>query len=295
MNSNAAAVLLDAFDTRWETYRAELKRCRAEFSEKAVHDLRVATRRFLAVFDVLRSLSPDPRIRKLRHLFKDQLDEFDELRDVQVMLAEVSEEIDVLPALAPFEAFLQKRERRLLRIGRKQVHDLKLGALSGRTAKVRKMLLAQDKFGRDVSTALLQAVDDVYQTAKRRCGAVDPQQPSTFHRLRIAFKKFRYTLEIVHPVLPDFPLENLKLMHDYQSAMGNIQDAEVFLSTLAEFAEKHRSYDPSPVAVEYERRHETLIAVFNSEIDALNRFWRAEAERAFPWEADAPHLDGEVG
>jgi len=41
-------LLLEALDTRWKTYNMELKRCRAEFSNEAVHDLRVAARRMLA-------------------------------------------------------------------------------------------------------------------------------------------------------------------------------------------------------------------------------------------------------
>jgi hypothetical protein len=31
--------LLEALGQRWKNYRAELKRCRAEFSNEAVHDL----------------------------------------------------------------------------------------------------------------------------------------------------------------------------------------------------------------------------------------------------------------
>jgi hypothetical protein len=37
--------LPEALDQRWKDYRAELKRCRAEFSNEAVHDLRASARR----------------------------------------------------------------------------------------------------------------------------------------------------------------------------------------------------------------------------------------------------------
>src|SRR3990172_6463306 len=91
--------LLEALDQRWKNYRSELKRCRAEFSNEAVHDLRVAARRMLALIRLLNSISPRPRLQKLNHAFKDQLDEFDDLRDTQVILAEVSETIQELPQL----------------------------------------------------------------------------------------------------------------------------------------------------------------------------------------------------
>ena len=54
-------LLLEALEQRWKNYRAELKRCRAEFSNEAVHDLRVATRRMLALIQLLNSISPRPR------------------------------------------------------------------------------------------------------------------------------------------------------------------------------------------------------------------------------------------
>src|SRR5215475_15776715 len=83
--------LLEALDQRWKNYRAELKRCRTEFSNEAVHDLRASARRMLAFIQLLNYLSPRPRLQKLNRAFKEQLGEFDELRDTQVILAEISE------------------------------------------------------------------------------------------------------------------------------------------------------------------------------------------------------------
>ena len=37
--------LLDSLHDRWQSFRAELKRCQKKYSEEAVHDLRVATRK----------------------------------------------------------------------------------------------------------------------------------------------------------------------------------------------------------------------------------------------------------
>src|SRR5687767_12035861 len=96
-------LLLEALDKRWKKYRAELKRCRAEFSNEAVHDLRVAARRMLALIQLLNSIAPRPHLQKLNRAFKNQLDEFDDLRDTQVILAEISETIKELPQLQKFQ------------------------------------------------------------------------------------------------------------------------------------------------------------------------------------------------
>ena len=62
---DAGQLLLEALEKRWKNYRVELKRCRAEFSNEAVHDLRVAVRRLLAVIELLNAISPRPRLQKL--------------------------------------------------------------------------------------------------------------------------------------------------------------------------------------------------------------------------------------
>src|SRR5512138_1577832 len=111
----ANQLLLEALDQRWKNYRAELKRCRAEFSNEAVHDLRSAARRMLALIQLLNSISPRPRLEKLNRAFKDQVVEFNDLRDTQVILAEVSESIQELPQLQEFEHYLQDVEKRLLK------------------------------------------------------------------------------------------------------------------------------------------------------------------------------------
>src|SRR4030095_12946341 len=99
-------VLIEALEERWDKYRAELKKCKSEFSEEAVHDLRVATRRLLAVMDIIRLLDPQPRVQKVRRILKNQLDSLDDLRDTQVILVEVSESIMSFPDLKPFEEHL---------------------------------------------------------------------------------------------------------------------------------------------------------------------------------------------
>ncbi len=111
----ANQLLLDALDKRWKNYRAELKRCRADFSNEAVHDLRITARRMLALIQLLNSIAPRPRLQKLSHAFKDQLDEFDDLRDTRVILAEISETVHELPQLQKFRYHLQAIEEEALK------------------------------------------------------------------------------------------------------------------------------------------------------------------------------------
>lgn len=274
--------LLAALDERWKNYRAELKRCRAEFSNEAVHDLRVASRRMLAFIRLMNSISPGPRLQKIRRYFKEQLDEFDHLRDTQVILAEISETLQGLPQLQEFQDHLQSLEKRLLKTLRKKLRVIDLFDVSKRIRRLRESLKTDSSD--DLVLKTFQAVDDAFLITKRRRDWVNPAQATSIHRVRIAFKSFRYMVEITHPLLKVFPVENLKCMHDYQSLMGEIQDVEVILQALTDAPANVSSLDPAPVRRYYEGCHAKAISAYLENMNQLDTFWRSAPDQPFPWE-----------
>ena len=66
--------------------------------------------------------------------------------------------------------------------------------------------------------------------------------------------------------------------------VGEIQDAEVFLQTLAEFQSGASSPDPDPARHYYESRHADAIFAYLKAKDMLDEFWRLAPEEPFPWE-----------
>jgi CHAD domain-containing protein len=274
--------LLDALDKRWQNYRAELKRCRTEFSNEAVHDLRVSARRILAFIQLLNTISPRPRLQRLNRAFKEQLDEFDQLRDTQVILAELSETLQELPQLQEFHDYLQEIEKGLLKTLRKKLKVIDLFDVSKRIRRMRESLKAESDS--QLTLPVLQAVDDAFLATKQRQNWITPAAATTIHRVRIAFKSFRYMVEIVHPLLNDFPPDNLKQLHDYQSLMGEIQDVEVIMQALAEAPIHISTFDPEPVRRYYERCHAEAISAYLAAVDQLDTFWRPAPDKPFPWE-----------
>jgi CHAD domain-containing protein len=274
-------LLLDSLNSRWDRYKTELKNCRDEFSEGAVHDFRVAARRLLASLDLLTTLIHGAKIKRMRRILKDQLDNLDELRDAQVMLAEISENIHNLPSLQPFEEYLLRREKKLMRAARKEIKSLKIRELSKRMWKLAKAVGESQPDGLDP----LPAVDETYARVIQRYGKVDPAQPVTIHRLRIAFKKFRYMVESIHPILEGFPEDYLKRMHDYQTSMGEIQDMEAALQELSEFEKTvPEGYDPEPVRAYYKEQHSLAISRYLEDRDEVTTFWRPAPDQPFPKE-----------
>ena len=280
---NAQNLLLDSLNTRWNKYKAELKTCRQEFSEEAVHDFRVAARRLLSCLDLLRVVTQDPKIQKMRRILKDQLDDLDDLRDIQVLLADLSEIIHETPVHHPFQEHLRHKEKQLLRVARKDIKALKIANLSRRIQKLNKTLKAFKHT--DLAATFLSVVDEAYAIVNQRYALVDPNQSATIHRLRIAFKKFRYMIEAIYPVLQNFPADFLKRMHEYQAAMGDIQDMEVALQELADFGElAPASYDPEPALTYYKERHAIALSRYIEDKGEILTFWRTAPDQPFPQE-----------
>ncbi len=280
---DAQELILKAFDQRYQCYVAERKRCREDFSEEAVHDMRIASRRLLALVDLLQEVTPHLNLKNLRAVFKNQLDSLDNLRDTQVMLAEFTENIENLPELATLIKFLKKREKRLLEAAEHDVHEFKLTRIARQIENTRTNLASLNA-EQELSPRLLPALDNARLKVNQRLQAVDPSQPFTIHRVRIAFKKFRYMLEIIAPILPEFPKTLFKTMHDYQASMGEIQDVEVMLRTLEDYSDGHPAYDSQPVRLFYEKRHTESIHAFIEDMQEFVTFWRPSPMETFPWE-----------
>lgn len=271
-------VLIEILEKRWKQCRAEQKRCREDFSEEYVHDLRVALRRLLAALDIAQTLAPQKRTQKLRRDLKNQIDEFDDLRDTQVLLSDVSEFIHEIPALRVFKKTLQIDEKKQLRAARKYIKSLQMGGLSKRMKYIIAVLeeLPQDDF----VPRLFQTIDARYSTALEQYESL---ATASIHGLRLAFKKFRYALEIAHPLLNSFPMETLGVLHDYQAQMGEIQDMDTALLRLNDI--NASLSDREVIRNFYESRRAESLMKFMQNKDVLLVFWRNTSEKSFPWES----------
>jgi CHAD domain-containing protein len=277
-------LLLDSLDKRGTAYREKLKLCRDEFSKEAVHDLRTSIRRLMATLDVIAFVTSASRIGKLSDRLKEQLDESSNLRDLQVMVDKISEDISASPELEPFQAYLEKREKRKQRTLEKHIQDMKLKNIDKPLLKIQAAL--EDFSAEELYDKLPQAVDAAYLTVMQRYAEIDPAQLVSIHHLRVAFKNFRYMVEAIHPCLPDFPEAQLVRMHDYQTQMGNIHDLQVLLETLEEFAKESDSYDPRPVRRVYEKALAEALSAFLKDKDEVMTFWRTTPLVAFPWQGN---------
>jgi CHAD domain-containing protein len=261
---------------RAKRYRKRLRKCQHKFSEKSVHDLRVSARRLLSLLDLLGPFLPAGRLKKLQCELKRHLDTFDDLRDTQVLVPTVREWRNEFPAARRFYRFLEQREGRLSRSTRKNARRLRrkpLGKLLQAVTGGLKDCLRNTGLG-ETSRLVGHALGAAFSLAQSRKNRIDPADTHSIHCTRVAFKKFRYVVEALKGCCGvDEAL--LVKMHDYQTLMGDIQDAEVLLRAFQKFARKKRL--DARMALEFEHilqdRRERRIAKYLARAEELLDFW----------------------
>lgn len=267
----------DSLQTQWRRYRKRLKRCQRHFSEDAVHASRVETRRLLSTLELLGAFMPERDLRKARRALKRHLDTFDQLRDTQVQLTYVGRLAGAFPDARPFHKWLRDRQTRFTRKTRKAVKQIKTKRLGLLLASFEKeMRRRHKKITSDQAFALVQrAINRAFARVAQLCRRVRAGDTRTIHRTRIAFKRFRYMVEAMAPLLPAVTEDHRRALRGYQCMMGDIQDMEVLLAALDKFVQREAVDLASARRLKKElvRWRQMLIRVYLNAAGRLRRFW----------------------
>ncbi|HWX23001.1 MAG TPA: CHAD domain-containing protein [Candidatus Binatia bacterium] len=270
--------LADSLRSRWESYRARLQGCQDDFSEETVHELRVATRRLIAQFVMLRCVLPDTTAEKARRVLKRQLKALGQLRDTHVQRLFMERHVAGFPHLLFVLDSLRRRERRL-----EKAAAAKVTAFSAR--KLGKLILslsehlasnsARASRSDRLAATVAQATADAFAHVVRRHQAIAPASPGTIHRTRVAFKKFRYMLESLSPDFTGLTKRDLRAMARYQRRMGLLQDLEVMHGCITAFVQKHKGMGASlrPFARHLQAKRARALRSFLKSADELFEFW----------------------
>jgi len=262
---------------QWRDYRSDFARCRRKFSEKSVHQFRIESRRLLSTLSVLRAVVSRRRLDAAHRVLKKRLRVFARLRDTHVQLLAIEELTREFPQLAPFRKHLAKREHRLTkRVARKLKHT-RLRSVAKPVALISKELrrLRAERDQEQKEHALVMAtLDASFESVAVRYRAIDPLEPTTIHRTRVAFKEFRYMAEALQPMLPGATDRVVGRMRDYQARMGEIQDATVLRAGLEKYLAKGEEPmpDAARIRAELERRKTALTQAFLNQADELFSF-----------------------
>jgi len=183
----------------------------------------------------------DTETAPVRRFLIKQLGQLGPLRDVQnqkQFIARLSGPAH--PAPKVLLARLTRSETRLIKRACQDIARMDAGKLKRRMARLAEKLSGALKKSA-APNLLLRAhalLAERFAAVMWRLSYVKQEDPDSVHRVRVAFKKYRYLAEIWQPLFPQFTDEMLTRMQALQDRLGEIQDLRVLERMLADFKGK---------------------------------------------------------
>jgi CHAD domain-containing protein len=193
--------------------------------EEAVHDLRVVLRRTRTVLEIGRSVLGRFQADEVRAALRDVQRTTGALRDEEVLL----ELVTSLGVDRPdVQAWIHARRRREKRLRSALRRVLRSGDLDHGREMVAAMLAFRVKPSRDrrLTKFARRAVFEARRGVGRRAGA-SPEDARALHRLRMAYKRLRYTVETLADALPHDLAALAEPAARMQSRLGSLHDVDV--------------------------------------------------------------------
>jgi len=234
----AADLLAESGRERSARFRRCLRRAAGQpASDEAVHDLRVAIRRVLAWIAVREALAgPDRRLRETRLSLGALMSPLGKLRDAHVKrdwirkLVPEGDEPSYLYAIQVANEILRWEARVRERLGEKSTGRLRVPLPEGKTSAGGRTAAAPP------AAKFLGGL--AREVSRHRKAALDPARPEPLHRMRLAFKRYRYAAEVLLPLFPKATEETANRLHAFQTLLGTIHDLDVILAEAAAFRGK---------------------------------------------------------
>lgn len=264
---DAAAFLAETGRERIGRFRERLHQATADpTSEEAIHDLRVSIRRVLAWTAVREELiGPDPGLRETRTALKKLMSPLGRLRDAHVKrdairkLVPSGDRPSYLYAVLVASDVLrwEARVRRVL--GERRTTKLRIRAPEPGAARADEIdvLASAARYLAGLAAAV----------ARHREAALSPENPEALHRMRLAFKKYRYSWELFSPLLPGDAKPTAKRYHAFQTLLGTIHDCDVILEEAAAFRDEFGGFrGPSAVETAFRKLREERFVEFRRRV-----------------------------
>ena len=276
-------LLVTNLDTYWANFIRQLTACRENASVESVHDIRVATRRLLTLFELLQVSTPIKQIRGMQKELKSLREHFDGLRDIQVMIAEMAGLVNQISGIEPFLAYLHRRELKNKAVVAFDISKYKIQKNTRKLNNAREKLLKQKLDTGKLERKIFRYIDDSYQLVNKRMRKLDPEKPLTFHAVRIACRKFRYQVEVIKSLFLDYPAKNMVILKAFQDKLGEIQNHEVMEAILKKYARKNLENKPNEIKEYLDKKLDEAIHTIMAEDAQLGLLWRSSRKEEFPW------------
>jgi len=242
VEASLAAVVTPKLQTWLEDLSGAIPRVMEKQDGEAVHDLRVAIRRIRSLLRVVRPVFGRFHVTRIRQQMQRVASATGQLRDEEV-LAETLDALALEPALrAGMGTWLQIRQQRERELREGVIRILSARVLDMPRQQLQALLILPPAPGRDKEA--YRFAKRVVIEAQRRIEALrtaDVADVQGMHDLRIAYKRLRYAVEALSPVLPPELRAWGQVATTFQKILGNLHDHDVAMDTLRAAAELSES------------------------------------------------------
>lgn len=224
---------------------------------EALHDLRVAVRRTRVLLGQLRDLWPEAERARFRTEFRWLGEVTGPVRDLELLRQRVAADGAQLPAryrdaLPPLLEALAARQRKRQQELTEQLEGPRCRQLLADWSALLAAPLHGPGAAAAIDTLAGRRVDRLYRRALRQGRRVAPENPASYHALRITLKKLRYLAEFFGGLhRPKAARKLITELKQLQDLLGAHHDLTVQFATLEAFA----------AAPEIAGRPQTLLAL----------------------------------
>ena len=229
----AAAVVGQAVRASFDHFASELRVAQQKGEKAEAHDLRVGIRRLLAALELALALDEELLPARLLRDLKRVLDALSPLRDLEIQRQALEGQELAEGTRRELTKRLARREHKVRRGLKKRVDDFPLRRSEQAVASACAVLDAGDGDRTQSATlAVVGAIARRYWAFDRRRRAASDAGMKELHRVRIAFKKYRYVVELGAPLLKPLSEQAREAMKLFQDQLGALQDSTVVLELL---------------------------------------------------------------
>ena len=203
----------------------QVRRTHRSRSAERVHDLRVAVRRFRSVLQALEPCFPVDGVRDIRVRLKGIMGAAGDVRDQDVAVDLVGQ-MDTVESRLLAGRFRNERKEAAAALSGllKGWVDGQVAAEWGRALKAGggEAALCAKPVRDSAGSAIRRVAEKQLRRGKR--ALCEDAPPKKLHRLRIATKEFRYTIDLFAPALGDSAEGLLDDLKELQTLLGDIND-----------------------------------------------------------------------
>lgn len=277
-STDVGEVVIRTLEERWRVLRKAIDATREKPAARRVHDLRIALRRMSSIVALVEEIVDGRAERRLRKRVDRLLKMLGDLRDTHVQRKSIAAMCRRVPALGGLLERLEKRERERQREVERKLRKLDINALQVTFEEVAAetlLALSSSSLLERHRQTLFEAVNRRFSRLIDRRRELDVADLETMHAMRLAFKKFRYMVEVLQPVLVGLGKAQFDSMQAFQTMMGDVSDLDGLNRRLTGWRSKHHNGAGDLVAAQDDigrrllQKTDTLVAA----ADEIYGFW----------------------